>query len=591
MSYKLLRSVLLHITLIGLSCLFTFQHAFSQHSTSDTALSIRLNQIGFYPNWRKIAVLPIANGGDFDIEDVQKHVVFKGTLKKSAMPSFAGRDTWIADFTNFRKPGKYLLYVNAVGISPLFNINDSVHSDVAHGSLKAYYFMRASVPLKEKYAGKWARAEGHPDTMVLIHPSAASATRPAGTHISSPGGWYDAGDYNKYIVNSGISTSTLLSLYEDFPDYMKTVNLNIPESGNHIPDVLNEVLWNLRWMLTMQDPADGGVYHKLTNAVFDKFEMPDQAKEPRYVVQKGTAATLDFAAVMAQAARIFAKFPKELPGLSDSCLSAAKKGWAWSQKNPAVLYEQDAMNKIYLPSITTGTYGDRNVSDEFIWTACELFVTTQDDKYLVGINLIPDEKMPVPTWGQVRLLGYYTLIKNSTFLKNPPKELPEIKKRLLALADEMINGADETAYQTVMGKSARNFGWGSNSNAANQGIILIQAYKLSQNKKYLDYALGNLDYILGRNAAGYSYVTGFGSKTPMHPHHRPSVADGVVDPIPGLLVGGPNPGMQDHIKVPSIIPDEAYIDDDRAYAANEIAINWNAPLAYLVNALEALQKN
>jgi endoglucanase len=581
---------LCRLVLIGFISLITTRKSFSQQTTASAEVPIRLNQIGFYPDWPKIAIVSNGTGGDFYIEDIQKNVLFKGTLKKSVNPSFAGNPTWIADFSNFHKPGKYVIHVDGTGYSYSFNIKDAVHNEVAAGAIKAYYFMRASMPLKEKYAGKWARGEGHPDTIVFIHASAASETRPAGTHISSPGGWYDAGDYNKYIVNSGISTSTLLSLYEDFPEYMKTVNLNIPESGNHVPDVLNEVLWNLRWMLTMQDPADGGVYHKLTNAAFDKFEMPDQAKEPRYVVQKGTAATLDFAAVMAQAGRIFGKFQRELPGLSDSCLTAAKKAWLWAAKNPAVIYNQDEMNKTFSPKITTGAYGDKNVSDEFVWAASELFVTTHDEKYLTGIDLLPDEKMPVPSWGQVRLLGYYTLIKNESTVVNPPKELPEIKKRLLALANEMINGSDETAYHTVMGKLASNFGWGSNSNAANQGIVLIQAYKLSHNKKYLNYALDNLDYILGRNATGYSYVTGFGSKTPMHPHHRPSVADGIVDPIPGLLVGGPNPGMQDHIKVPSTSPDEAYIDDDRAYAVNEIAINWNAPFAYLVNAMEALQK-
>ena len=450
--------------------------------------------------------------------------------------------------------------------------------------------MRASIPLNEKYAGKWHRAEGHPDTSVLIHPSAASDARPAGTIISSPRGWYDAGDYNKYIVNSGISTSTLLSLYEDFPGYMKTVKLNIPESSNNTPDILNEVLWNLRWMLTMQDQNDGGVYHKLTNAAFDSFEMPDKATAPRYVVQKGTAATLDFAAVMAQASRIFRKFPKELPGLADSCLNAANKAWDWAVKNPNVVYDQDALNMKFSPAITTGAYGDRNFSDEFIWAASELFVTTQNPNFFKNINLLPDETMPLPAWSQVKLLGYYTLIKNgSSFGANAPKELPEIKKRLLVFTDGLIKDADETAYKTVMDKAARNFNWGSNSIAANEGVALIQAYKLSNDPKYLDYALDNLDYIFGRNGSGYSYVTGYGSKTPMHPHHRPSASDGVADPVPGLLVGGPNPGMQDKIKVPSTVPDEAYIDDERAYAVNEIAINWNAPLAYLANAMEALQ--
>ena len=264
--------------------------------------------------------------------------------------------------------------------------------------------------------------------------------------------------------------------------------------------------------------------------------------------------------------------------------------WNWAVKNPDIAYNQEVMNKTFSPKITTGDYGDRNFSDEFIWAASELFVTTQQVKFLNDINLVPDNNMPLPTWSQVRLLGYYALIKNSSkFGSNAPKELPELKKRLLTFADELISGADETAYQTVMTKSVRNFGWGSNSVAANQGVALIQAYKLSNNPKYLMYALGNLDYILGRNGTGYCYVTGYGSKSTMHPHHRPSASDEVVDPVPGLLAGGPNPGMQDKIRVPSTVPDEAYIDDERAYAVNEIAINWNAPLAYLANAMEALQ--
>jgi endoglucanase len=159
----------------------------------------------------------------------------------------------------------------------------------------------------------------------LIHPSAASPQRSAGTTINSTGGWYDAGDYNKYIVNCGITMNTLLSAYEDFPKYFDTLNTHIPESGNKLPDILDEILYNLRWMLTMQDPYDGGVYNKCTNAAFDGMVMPGVTKLPRYVVQKGTTATLDFAAVMAQAARVF---KKHIPRLSDSCVKAAEKGLA-----------------------------------------------------------------------------------------------------------------------------------------------------------------------------------------------------------------------------------------------------------------------
>jgi endoglucanase len=318
--------------------------------------------------------------------------------------------------------------------------------------------------------------------------------------------------------------------------------------------------------------------------------MPDKAVEQRYVVQKGTAATLDFAAVMAQASRIFKKFPQQLPGLADSCIKASESAYQWAVKNPDMVYNQDAMNKKFKPEVVTGGYGDRSFADEFIWAASELYVTTGKDEYYSKLNLTGNDKMQVPSWAQVKMLGYYTLAQSSGSNLATHPELQQVKQHLLAYADSMVANVDKNAYQTVMTKAASNFNWGSNSNAANQGILLIKAYKLSHNQKYLDYALSNLDYVLGRNGAGYSYITGYGSKSPMHPHHRPSVADGVVDPIPGLLSGGPNPGMQDGIKVPSTVPDEAFIDDDRAYAANEIAINWNAPMAYLANAIEALQK-
>jgi endoglucanase len=518
----------------------------SAQTTGVEANSIRLNQIGFYPLAAKKAIILTGHGKSFAVQTLGKQVVYKGSLKPSVNPSLSGKTTYIADFSALQKPGVYKLYVDGLGCSYPFTVKADVHKKVAEEVIKAYYFMRASTALPVKYAGKWSRVAGHPDDKVRIHPSAASDKRPAGTIISSPRGWYDAGDYNKYIVNSGISTNTLLSLYEDFPAYMNTVKLNIPESGNGMPDLLNEILWNLRWMLTMQDPN-----------------------------------------VMAQASRIFKKFPKQTPGLADSCLIASKAAWKWAAQNPNVIYDQDKINKQFTPQVTTGAYGDRYFTDEFIWAASELFVTTNDDSYLKNINLLPDERMLVPSWAEVKLLGYYTLLKNTN--TKSPGDLPEIRKRLLHTADDLIKGVDDNAYQTSMTMNGKHFKWGSNSDAANEGVLLLQAYKLSHDKKYLDNALADLDYLLGRNATGYSYVTGYGTKTPMFPHHRPSASDGVTDPIPGLLVGGPNPGMQDGVKVPSIVPDEAYIDKTEAYAVNEITINWNAPIAYLANALEALQ--
>ena len=555
--------------------------------------SIRLNQIGFYPDAPKKAVIVGEPKTDvFYVFTVNvRDTVYSSTLGEQRSSFYTSKTTYIADFSALDEEGTYIVAVPGIGTSYAFDIGPAIHQELAKAAIKGFYFQRTAIDLTKQYADKWARPAGHPDTLVLIHSSAATRQRPAGTVISAPLGWYDAGDYNKYIVNSGITMGTLLSLYEDFPDYFNPISLSIPESENQLPDVLDEVLWNLRWMLAMQDPDDGGVYHKLTTANFEGMIMPGDAKATRYVVQKSTSATLDFAAVMAQSSRVFSNFETELPGLADSCLKAATSAWEWAVKNPAELYNQSVLNKAHDPDVTTGAYGDGDVSDEFAWAAAELWIATGEDQYLDHVNLFPEENMPLPSWGQVRSLGYYSLLRHKEKLeKNHPRKLSELKTRLISFASMLAKTVPENAYATMMGGSEKDFVWGSNAVAANQGIAFVQAYLLTRDQKYLEHALANLDYLLGRNATGYSFVTGYGDKTPLHPHHRPSVADGLAAPVPGLLVGGPNPGQQDGCEYTSKVPGESYVDADCSYASNEIAINWNAPLAYLAGAIEALQQ-
>lgn len=567
--------------------LFYLQQVFAQTE------NIRLNQVGFYPKAPKVAVWVGEAQTDFVLlAQNKKDVVFKGKLSQQRTNPISQKTTQIADFSAFQKPGKYYISIADKGISYPFEINNNIHREAAKASLKGFYYQRVSTDLPEKYAGKWHRNAGHTDDKVLVHPSAASKERPENTIISSTKGWYDAGDYNKYIVNSGITMGTLFSLYEDYPEYFKSFEINIPESNNKIPDLLDELLWNLRWMLTMQDPNDGGVYHKLTNPSFDGMVMPDKATKPRYVVQKSITAALDFVAVMAQANRIFKPFEKQLPGLADSCLIAATKAWDWAKANPKILYQQNENNKQFDPDVVTGEYGDRNSSDEWIWAATELWISTKDNIYSIQINLFPDKNLQLPTWSQVRMLGYYSLIRSENSLTSRGKQaLPALKKMIISFADSLLARVEQHAYNTVMGKTARDYMWGSSSHAANQGIALLQAYRISSDKKYLVGAISNLDYLLGRNAVGYSFLTGFGSKQVMHPHHRPSEADGIIEPVPGLLSGGPNPGQQDKCTTYTTkIADESFTDDVCSYASNEIAINWNAPMVYLAAAIEALQK-
>jgi endoglucanase len=565
-----------------------------QIASSQKTSDIRINQIGFYPSMPKIAVVRNASGGPFYIvSSLHADTLLKGTLSAAQIWNYSNESVSVADFSVLKAPGRYTIIVPGIGISisNSFNIKHHVLQDLAVGSIKGFYYQRASTALLPAQAGQWARPMGHPDTNVYIHPSAASKQRPTGTKISCPRGWYDAGDYNKYIINSGISTYTILATYEWFPEFCKRLRTNIPESGNGIPDILNEALWNVRWMLSMQDPNDGGVYAKCTDLRFDPFEMPWQDVQTRYVVKKTTAAALDFAAVMAQMARIAAGFKKRLPGFSDSCRRSALNAWNWARQNPAVYYNQRAMNAQYPDdSVKTGEYGDGNVSDEFAWAAAELFVTTAQDSFLTVANPLSVSEADLPGWSNVRTLGLYTFANQ---LKQIAAKVDTnaVRSQVLKLANDLKSTMTSSAYRVVMGNRASNFGWGSNSVAANQGMILLIAYRLIGDSSYRDAALSNLDYLLGRNGTTYCFVTGFGIHPPLHIHHRISGSDGIDAPVPGLLAGGPNPQMQDRFKVTtylSSLPALAYADDMLSYASNEICINWNASLVFLSIGMEAI---
>jgi endoglucanase len=573
--------------IIFLSLLSTY--CFPQHRSE----KILINQRGYYPNAPKIAVISDHKADIFFITSPDlTDTIYTGITAGPKSAGYSPAETWLADFSELNISGMYVMTVPGLGYSWPFEISPSIHSELAHSSLKSYYFQRMSTPLPYEFAGPWSRPAGHPDTGVKVHASAATVSRPEGTLISAPKGWYDAGDYNKYVVNSGITMGTLFSAWEDFPAYYSEMDINIPESGKVLPDILSELLWNLRWMIKMQDPDDGGVYHKLTTARFEGRLMPAEAVNQRYVVQKSTAAALNFTAVMAQASRIYKEFEGEVPGLADSCLRAAEYAWEWALKNPEIYYRQNEMNELFDPDIETGAYGDGNVTDEFIWAATELFITTKEEGYYRSVNILPDELMPVPAWNQVRLLAYYSLIRHDSNLPHFASGTVEIIKiRLTRFADILIENLGDQPYHTVMGKTAGDFIWGSNSVAANQGIVLVNAYFITGEIRYIDGALHNLDYLAGRNATGYSFITGYGFRTPVFIHHRPSDADPLPDPVPGLLAGGPNPGQQDGCEYPSNIPNESYTDTWCSYASNEIAINWNAPLVYLSGAIESLQND
>lgn len=548
----------------------------------EVADKIKVNQVGYLPGGTKQAVVPAGKQSHFSVVNTTTNrEVFRGQLTPAAHWGPSGESVQIADFTDLKAPGEYRLQVDGLKASVRFRIDSNIYQQLNAASIKSYYLNRNGIELLPEFAGEYARPLGHPDTHVLVHASAASEERPEGTVISSPKGWYDAGDYNKYIVNSGISTYTLLSAYEHFPQHYRQQSLNIPESTNNVPDLLDEVYWNLAWMLTMQDPADGGVYHKLTNKRFDGVIMPHEAVEPRYVVQKGTTAALNFAAVMATASRIFAGYDQQFPGLSRDMLIAAEKAWRWAVANPNVAYEQP-------DDIKTGAYGDKQFADEFAWAAAELYIATRNDNYYRTF-VMSNPAIGVSSWSDVSGLPWISLAHHVDNL-TPAADKNLIRQKVLAEARSLWSRSSESAYRLPM--QNEDFKWGSNSFALNQAVMLLQGYRLSNEAAYLDVAQSLLDYTLGKNPLNVSYVTGFGERSPMHIHHRPSEADGIRAPIPGFISGGPNPGQQDAddcpVPYPFAEPAKSWLDHWCSYASNEIAINWNAPLVYVSGAIQVL---
>ena len=544
--------------------------------------SVRLNQLGYLPGAQKLAVLPDSPGGAFSVIDTKTDAVVYTSEQGPAgkwVPS--GESVRVVDFSSVTTPGEYFLRAAGLADSDPFRINSNAYVELDAAALKAFYFNRASTALLPAHAGVYARAAGHPDDKVLVHASAASATRPEGTPLSAPKGWYDAGDYNKYIVNSGISTYTLLAAYEHFPDYFRRHDIGIPESGNAVPDILDEVMWNLAWMLDMQDPADGGVYHKLTNKQFDGMSvMPVEAGTPRYVVQKSTAAALDFAAVMATASRVYGPYESRFPGLPARMRDAAVAAWQWAQSHPDAVYAQP-------DDIKTGGYDDKQLQDEFFWAATELYLATGDMKYYSAIA--PHlGKASVPNWSDVAGLPWVSLAQHRDRLQAADRS--RVESGLQELAGQLTRQSNASAYRVAL--QAEDLVWGSNAVALNQAMMLIQAYRVRRDRSYLEAAQSLFDYVLGRNALATSFVTGYGARSPMHIHHRPSVADGIEAPVPGWLSGGPNPRQQDKkgcpVSYPSNLPAKSWLDHQCSYASNEIAINWNAPLVYVAAALPEL---
>lgn len=539
--------------------------------------AIKVDQVGYLPQARKLAfVVTTRPAAEFLVRKADDgDSVFHGRLTPPVYDPDSGDLIQIADFSELQAEGRYYIEVPGVGTSWTFSIGRDVYHRAFYLTMRSFYGQRCgmAVDLGREFPG-FKHAACH--LSGEYHPSSGKS----GPRVSAKG-WHDAGDYGRYIVNSGISTAELLWTWELFSNRIKDISLDIPESGNSTPDILDEVRWNLDWMLTMQD-EDGGVWPKQTSAHFADFVMPENDARVSYVIgtgnepYKSSTATADFAAVMAIAARVFKPFDS---AYAQKCLTAAETAWSWLQKHPNVTFRNP-------DGVLTGEYGDRNPADEILWAAAELWRTTKNANYeryfldhyraqLAAITAGP------PSWQGVGSLALWTYMLDHSANR---RARDIIRQSTLNTTDALVARTFKNAYGHSL--TSKDYVWGSNGVAANYGVQLLIANAVKPDVRYVQAARENLHYLFGRNTFSMSWVTQLGANPFRHPHHRPSRADDNSEPWPGLLSGGPNRSRQDPAmtKLANLPPARMYLDDWESYATNEIAINWNAPLVFVLAA-------
>ncbi len=584
------------------------------HEDEYKRAGIITNQVGYFKGRAKKATLLSSSGSavDFEIKDSSGKKVYSGKSEPFGHDDDSDDDVHIIDFSDFDEKGTFTIAAENGAESREFTIGEPLsYSALLYDSLNYFYQNRSGIEIKSEYItsgdkNALARAAGHPKDMAEIEQtwgySGSSGT------IDVTGGWYDAGDHGKYVVNGGFSLWLMQNQYETavkygFADAYADGTMNIPENNNSYPDLLDEARWEMEWMFTMlveSGDYKNMAYHKAHDEKWTALGIaPADDDMKRIVKPPTTAATLNFAACAAQAARLWEKYDSSF---AEKCLEAAENAYEAAKQHP----------KMYAPldeSIGGGAYGDDDVEDEFYWAACELFISTGDDSYYEDMK---DSKyfLKFPTtlgggesvdsvgsfdWGHTAALGTMSIAINDKAVSSD--DLEDAKKNIVEASEHYIEMEGKQGYGLPYAQSTISYNdkdkgylWGSNSFVADNAIVCAYAYLLTNKDEHINGAIGGIDYLLGRNAMDYSYVTGYGSHAIEYPHHRfwAWLIDKTFPKAPnGVMSGGPNSGMQDPWvqgsgwKKGTIAPQKCYLDHIEAWSVNECTINWNASLAWL----------
>jgi endoglucanase len=503
---------------------------------------LRLNTVGYAPTVAKRATVLNTPSGSFIVRSrADDSEAFSGTLTS------IGGDG-LADFTALEATGSFYLEVPGVGRSPDFVISADAYVEPYRTAMLGFYGWRSGVDVSFNYQGQsYVHAAGHTDDALLDFVGQPGVIKDA------TGGWYDAGDYGKYIVNSAITMGALLKAWEDFEPVIEPIALQIPETGGALPDYLAELRFQLDWMLKMQFD-DGSVSHKLTPVDFADFVMPADDTSLRYLSPSGSAATAGLVATLAKASRVFRDHDASY---SASLLTAAELSYDYLTNNPQ-------NQRPDLSDFENAQY-QTNDPDDRIWAAAEMWETTGSAVALADFETriaAYDYEVPVNwDWGNQSNLGVFTYLESA----RPGRDsgvVSALESALQGTADTLVQNA-ASAY----GRGIEEVYWGSNGTVARNCITLWVASRILSDERYVATCSHQIAHLLGRNEYNRSQVTGVGLNPPLFPHDRRSGSDGIDAPYPGYLVGGASdPGNWE--------------DRQESYETNEIAINWQGALVY-----------
>jgi endoglucanase len=573
------RSTICEITMFkifSIVLLLVFTGGLSPSHLDAQGEKIVVDQEGYRPNDSKLAFIKGIPGEKFEVVDnARRKVVFSGKFDNAGIHDQATDDvTYTIDFTRLKNPGRYFLRIPSTStISREFTVAPDVYDSAALTSIQSFYYQRCGTEIQN--GTQWHHEKCHEnDAAVNDAPSRS---------IDVAGGWHDAGDYGKFVPTGAVSTAFLLYLYELQPWKFYDGQLRIPEAHNGIPDILDEARWELQWLLKMQRD-DGGVYHKISIKKWTGEYLPQTDRDRRFLFTVSSTSTGDFAAVTALASRIFEKWDRPF---ARQLLRSSERAWRFLELNPMSVPPGGFHNPA---DVEGGEYGDDQDTDERLWSSVELFRTTHNKLYnqyfLSHYALLQGPNYAV-SWQLVKNFAYYSYLSLPSRSINSRARL-YIESILSYYGNYLLERIKENGYRQVLSKG--QYYWGSNSVMLGYAYDLIWAYEITRSTKYLEGALDQLHYILGRNPFDKSFVTGVGDNPVHHPYHQFSMLLNSGAPVPGMVVGGPNNSSRLKGKIISDYPGKCYEDNEKNFFVNEVAINYTAPFVFISGYFSALGK-